>query len=110
MLAGSTRIKAGTAQKLILNTISTAAMVRLGNTFGNLMVDVVASNAKLRAGARRAVEFATEASSDEAECGPRGGAGRDQGRDRLVLRVEPEEARARLDAAGGVHASSVEQR
>ena len=52
VLAGSTRMKAGTAQKLVLNTISTVTMIRLGKTFGNLMVDVVASNAKLRSRAR----------------------------------------------------------
>ncbi|MGW0663626.1 N-acetylmuramic acid 6-phosphate etherase [Streptodolium elevatio] len=47
-LTGSTRLKAGSAQKLILNTFSTALMVRLGHTFGNLMVDLQATNAKLR--------------------------------------------------------------
>ena len=67
VIAGSTRMKAGTAQKLILNTISTVTMVRLGRTFGNLMVDVVASNAKLRARARRVVELATDASDAEAD-------------------------------------------
>ena len=46
-LAGSTRLKAGTAQKLVLNTISTISMIRLGKTYGNLMVDVVAANEKL---------------------------------------------------------------
>jgi N-acetylmuramic acid 6-phosphate etherase len=61
VIAGSTRMKAGTAQKLMLNTLSTVTMVRLGKTFGNLMVDVVASNAKLRARARRAVGLATGA-------------------------------------------------
>jgi N-acetylmuramic acid 6-phosphate etherase len=60
-------MKAGTAQKLVLNTISTVTMVRLGRTFGNLMVDVVASNAKLRARARRVVELATEVSDAEAD-------------------------------------------
>ena len=65
VIAGSTRMKAGTAQKLVLNTISTASMVRLGRTYGNLMVDVVASNSKLRARARRAVELATDVSDDE---------------------------------------------
>jgi N-acetylmuramic acid 6-phosphate etherase len=48
-IAGSTRLRAGTAQKIVLNTISTAAMIALGKTYRNLMVDVVASNAKLRA-------------------------------------------------------------
>jgi N-acetylmuramic acid 6-phosphate etherase len=67
LIAGSTRLKAGTAQKLILNTISTVSMIRLGKTFGNLMVDVVASNAKLRGRARRAVALATNASPGEVE-------------------------------------------
>ena len=48
VLAGSTRLKAGTAQKLVLNMISTIAMVRLGKTYGNLMVDLRATNEKLR--------------------------------------------------------------
>ena len=59
VIAGSTRLKAGTAQKLVLNAISTIAMVKLGKTFGNLMVDVQASNEKLRARAERAVAIAT---------------------------------------------------
>jgi N-acetylmuramic acid 6-phosphate etherase len=52
-IAGSTRLRAGTAQKIVLNAISTAAMIALGKTYGNRMVDVVASNAKLRARAQR---------------------------------------------------------
>jgi N-acetylmuramic acid 6-phosphate etherase len=58
IIAGSTRLKAGSAQKLVLNTISTLVMVRLGRTYGNLMVDVVADNAKLR---RRAVRVVVQA-------------------------------------------------
>ncbi|HVA36873.1 MAG TPA: N-acetylmuramic acid 6-phosphate etherase [Candidatus Dormibacteraeota bacterium] len=54
-IAGSTRLKAGTAQKLILNALSTGTMVRLGKVYGNLMVDVRAVNAKLRARAIRLV-------------------------------------------------------
>ena len=54
-IAGSTRMRAGTAQKIVLNTISTAAMIELGKTYGNLMVDVVASNMKLQARAERLV-------------------------------------------------------
>jgi N-acetylmuramic acid 6-phosphate etherase len=65
VLAGSTRLKAGTAQKLVLNTISTVSMIRLGKTYGNLMVDVVATNDKLRDRVRRIVELATGASSTE---------------------------------------------
>jgi N-acetylmuramic acid 6-phosphate etherase len=54
-VTGSTRLKAGTATKLVLNTISTGAMIRLGKTYGNLMVDLQASNAKLRGRAERIV-------------------------------------------------------
>ncbi len=54
-LTGSTRLKAGTAQKIFLNTLSTATMVRLGKVHDNLMVDVVATNAKLRGRALRLV-------------------------------------------------------
>jgi N-acetylmuramic acid 6-phosphate etherase len=64
-IAGSTRLIAGTAQKLVLNALSTAAMVRLGKVHDNLMVDVVATNAKLRARALRLVR--TLAGVDEAE-------------------------------------------
>jgi N-acetylmuramic acid 6-phosphate etherase len=56
VLTGSTRLKAGTAQKIALNAISTGVMVRLGKVYDNLMVDVVASNRKLRARALRLVE------------------------------------------------------
>ena len=59
VIAGSTRLKAGTAQKTVLNMISTITMIRLGKTFGNLMVDLRASNEKLRDRARRIVVQAT---------------------------------------------------
>jgi N-acetylmuramic acid 6-phosphate etherase len=59
VIAGSTRLKAGTAQKLVLNMLSTIAMIRLGKTLGNLMVDVRATNEKLRDRSRRIVELAT---------------------------------------------------
>jgi len=59
VLAGSTRLRAGTAQKIVLNTLSTAAMIRAGKTYGPWMVDVVASNEKLRRRARRILREAT---------------------------------------------------
>jgi N-acetylmuramic acid 6-phosphate etherase len=62
-LAGSTRMVAGTAQKMALNTLSTATMVRLGKVYDNLMVDVVATNSKLRARAIRLI--ATLVPTDE---------------------------------------------
>ena len=103
VIAGSTRMKAGTAQKLVLNTISTVTMVRLGRTYGNLMVDVVASNAKLRARARRAVELATDASDAEVDAALGGGRRRREGRDRLPAHrvLDAEAARERLDEADG---------
>ncbi|WP_228001841.1 N-acetylmuramic acid 6-phosphate etherase [Nocardia australiensis] len=59
VVTGSTRLKAGTAQKMVCNMLSTAAMVRLGKTYGNLMVDVNPTNAKLIDRARRIVAEAT---------------------------------------------------
>jgi len=76
VVTGSTRLKAGTATKLVLNTITTGAMILLGKTYGNLMVDMRASNAKL---------------TDRAE--------------RIMMEVTGvtrERARAQLSAAGGV--------
>ncbi|MER5729167.1 N-acetylmuramic acid 6-phosphate etherase [Streptomyces sp. NPDC002138] len=67
LLTGSTRLKAGTAQKLVLNLISTITMIRLGKTYGNLMVDLRASNEKLRARSRRIVALATGAPDEEIE-------------------------------------------
>lgn len=67
VVAGSTRLKAGTAQKVVLNIISTIAMVRLGKTLGNLMVDLRATNHKLRDRARRILVQATGADVDSAE-------------------------------------------
>ncbi|MGK5532822.1 N-acetylmuramic acid 6-phosphate etherase [Streptomyces sp. URMC 129] len=67
LIAGSTRLKAGTAQKLVLNMISTISMIRLGKTYGNLMVDVRASNEKLRARSRRIVRLATGAPDEVIE-------------------------------------------
>ncbi|HLJ83551.1 MAG TPA: N-acetylmuramic acid 6-phosphate etherase [Candidatus Eremiobacteraceae bacterium] len=66
VLTGSTRMKAATAQKLVLNSISTAVMVKLGKVHGNLMVDLHASNKKLRARAQRMVMMLSGASADVA--------------------------------------------
>ncbi|WP_256794851.1 N-acetylmuramic acid 6-phosphate etherase [Terrabacter sp. Ter38] len=65
-LTGSTRLKAGTAQKLVLNSFSTAVMIRLGRTWSNLMVDVVATNAKLRGRVVRILREATGADAEQA--------------------------------------------
>jgi len=67
ILTGSTRMKAGTAQKLVLNMLTTASMIRLGKVFYNLMVDVKATNAKLVGRTRRIVMEATGVSYEEAD-------------------------------------------
>lgn len=67
IIAGSTRLKAGTAQKMILNMLSTATMIRLGKVYGNLMVDVKVTNQKLATRARGIVERVAGVSADEAE-------------------------------------------
>jgi N-acetylmuramic acid 6-phosphate etherase len=59
VIAGSTRLKAGTATKIALNILTTTAMIRIGKTYGNLMVDVKATNEKLRDRARRILASAT---------------------------------------------------
>src|SRR5580698_8107016 len=66
VIAGSTRLRAGTATKMVLNMISTAVMVRLGNVYGNLMVNVQPSNAKLEDRARRIIAQAAGVSYERA--------------------------------------------
>jgi len=66
ILAGSTRLRAGTATKLVLNMISTAVMIRLGHVYGNLMVNVQPSNQKLEARARSIIRQATGVSAERA--------------------------------------------
>jgi N-acetylmuramic acid 6-phosphate etherase len=102
VIAGSTRLKAGTAQKLVLNTISTVTMVRLGRTYGGLMIGVAPDNDKLRARALRNVALASGASEDEA--GEALVAAEGDARVALVsllARVDAATARERLEAAGG---------
>jgi N-acetylmuramic acid 6-phosphate etherase len=100
-VAGSTRLKAGTAQKLVLNMISTITMIRLGKTFGNLMVDVVATNEKLRARVRRIVLAATGASPDRVDDALAASGGNAKvAIVSLLAGVDAENARARLAAAG----------
>jgi N-acetylmuramic acid 6-phosphate etherase len=109
VIAGSTRLKAGTAQKLVLNTISTVAMVRLGKTFGNLMVDVVATNDKLRARVRRIVGLATGASRDRIDAALADADGEAKVAIVVLLAdVDVSTARARLAAADGVVRKALE--
>jgi N-acetylmuramic acid 6-phosphate etherase len=101
-LTGSTRLKAGSATKAVLNAMTTAAMVRLGKAFENLMVDVRPNSAKLRDRARRIVAAAAGVSADEAMrlLGAAGG----EVKTAIVagaLAVSPPEARRRLRRAGG---------
>lgn len=101
-IAGSTRMKAGTAQKIAVNTLSTAAMIRLGKTYGNLMVDVQATNAKLRRRALRTV--ATVADVDDATASAALAAADGHAKTAiaaLVREVDAATARTLLDAAGG---------
>jgi N-acetylmuramic acid 6-phosphate etherase len=67
VIAGSTRLKAGTATKLVLNMLTTASMVRIGKTYGNLMVDVQTGSEKLRDRARRIITIVTGLEYDGAE-------------------------------------------
>ena len=103
ILTGSTRLKAGTAQKMVLNMLSTATMIRLGKVYNNLMVDVHVSNQKLADRARRIVSEITGLSADEA-------ASFLEQTDQEVkpaivmalLNVTADEARTRLDKADGM--------
>jgi N-acetylmuramic acid 6-phosphate etherase len=100
LLAGSTRLKSGTAQKMVLNMISTISMVRLGKTFGNLMVDLQISNEKLQDRAVRIIEKATGATKIESTK-----ALKESGHEvkvailMLLLDIEPVAARERLQAS-----------
>ncbi|MFJ8431559.1 N-acetylmuramic acid 6-phosphate etherase [Kitasatospora sp. NPDC094019] len=103
VLAGSTRLKAGTAQKLVLNLLSTAVMVRLGRTYGNLMVDVRAGNAKLRERARRIVVDITGADEETARRALAATGGEAKAAVLVVLAGVDAPAAARLLAAAGGH-------
>ena len=67
VIAGSTRLKAGTATKIVLNMLTTAAMIRIGKTYGNLMVDVQVGSEKLKDRARRIIAIVTGLDYDEAD-------------------------------------------
>ncbi|MFF2271696.1 N-acetylmuramic acid 6-phosphate etherase [Agromyces sp. NPDC058136] len=103
IVAGSTRLKGGTAQKLVLNTISTIAMVRLGKVHGNLMVDVQATNAKLRARAERIVMQATGVDAAAASAALASVDGHVKAAILVTMTgVDPQLALARLAAEDGV--------
>jgi N-acetylmuramic acid 6-phosphate etherase len=109
-LTGSTRLKAGTAQKLLLNLLTTATMVRLGKVYGNLMVDVRATNAKLRDRAARIVMAAAGVDRPAAEIALRQANGHAKTAIVLLrLGLSASEARRRLDAAGGWVRAALEE-
>src|SRR5881394_3691986 len=102
VLTGSTRLKAGTATKLVLNTLTTGAMIRLGKVYGNLMVDLVAVSNKLTDRGQRIVMECTGVSREEA----RSAIERAEGSVKLAIvmarrGVGAAEARRLLEAAGG---------
>lgn len=102
VVTGSTRMKAGTATKMVLNMVSTACMIRLGKTYADLMVDLRATNDKLRDRAARIVSDITGADRDEAFIL----LDRADGHAKVaavmgVLGVEAADARRRLDESGG---------
>jgi N-acetylmuramic acid 6-phosphate etherase len=102
VIAGSTRLKAGTAQKLVLNTISTVTMVRLGRTYAGLMVAVAPDNVKLRERSRRNLVIASGAAEEDVDKALEASAG--DARVALVsllAGVDPTTARERLEGAGG---------
>ncbi len=102
VLTGSTRLKAGTATKLVLNMLSTGAMIRLGKVYGNLMVDLMALSAKLHDRGERIVMEVCGVSREDA----RQAIERAKGSVKLAIvmarrKVDANEARHLLEAAGG---------
>lgn len=102
VLTGSTRMKAGTATKLVLNTISTTLMIRSGRVYENLMVDLRASNAKLRDRAARVISTLTSLPrTDSLELLDRAGGSAKVAVAMHLLNSGPEQALRALDRAGG---------
>ena len=101
-VTGSTRMKAGTAQKTILNMLSTGAMIKLGKVYGNLMVDVKATNEKLKNRARRIVEKAANVDATTADALLKAADGNAKTAIFMHLAgLNRDEARSKLDVAGG---------
>jgi N-acetylmuramic acid 6-phosphate etherase len=108
VVTGSTRMKAGTAQKMVLNMLSTGTMIRLGKTFGNLMVDVKPSNAKLQTRAVRIVQEATGLA--EREAGDLLSRSNNEIKTAIVMAlagVDSGEARSRLNRYEGIVARAI---
>ena len=101
ILSGSTRLRAGTATKMVLNMLTTLSMVRIGKVYGNLMVDMTPSNAKLRDRAVRMVQRAADVGREQAE-----EALKEAGDVKCAIVVcktgaEPDQARKALAESGG---------
>lgn len=110
VVAGSTRLKAGTAQKLVLNMISTISMVRLGKTYGNLMVDVRSSNTKLERRVRRIVHTVTGAEEDDVRRAVEAADGSAKVAILMILAgVDAARARDELDRDAGVLRTALER-
>jgi N-acetylmuramic acid 6-phosphate etherase len=103
VVTGSTRLKAGTATKLILNMITTGAMIRLGKTFGNLMIDLRATNVKLVDRSERIVsEVSSISRQDARDLLARAGGSVKLAIVMHALGVSKDEAQRKLDDGGGV--------
>ena len=102
VLMGSTRMKSGTAQKLVVNMLTTAAMVRMGKVYENMMIDLMMTNAKLVERSKRIVMTVTDADYETASAALDAAGGHVKTAHVLLLAgVDADDARARLDAAGG---------
>lgn len=111
VLTGSTRLKAGTAQKMILNMISTGAMVRIGKAYHNLMVDVVQSNEKLQTRAENIVMEATGADRAEARTAIDAAGGKVKLAITMILTgKEADQAQQLLEQAGGRVRDAIRQK
>lgn len=108
VIMGSTRMKAGTAQKLVLNMLTTAAMIRCGKVYSNLMVDVQATNHKLVERAKRIVVLATGATREQAETALKQAGGSAKIAIVMLLAgMTAEAAKERLKATNGFVAGAV---
>jgi N-acetylmuramic acid 6-phosphate etherase len=102
VVTGSTRLKAGTGQKLVLNMLTTGAMIRLGKTYGNLMVDLQPTNQKLRVRAVGIIRDAAGITDEEAAAAlERAGGNVKAAIVSSLLGISPERAQDRLNAAHG---------
>lgn len=109
VLTGSTRLKSGTSQKLMLNMLSTASMVQVGKVYGNLMVDVMPTNEKLVERAQRIIATATGCDAATAEKYYESADGNPKTAIVMILaEVDREEAIRRLEASGGFVRSAIQ--